>query len=274
MFTNESIEEFLTTLFANGNSDHTIRAYKADLTGFLNSPLDLSLPVSASLDSRIKLYLTTNQPTWSPRTTKRKVSSFRAFGRHHGMNLLVGYRTPKPPKPIPHPIPEGVDGVLDMLMATDSPEQRALVALCGLCGLRVTEARAITPASLDRHRGIIMVPGKGKKYRTVPLTDTAWAFIKPRIEVLMNYEHLLATTPLVEYSDRGARLVLKNLAVKAGLSTDLASHDLRATFATAAYNKCKDLRVVQELLGHSSSDTTECYTGVKMDAMRSAAEVA
>jgi len=58
------------------------------------------------------------------------------------------------------------------------------------------------------------------------------------------------------------------LGERAGLSRPIASHDLRATFGTAVFNKTGNLRTAQELLGHSSSATTEIYTGVDLKQMR------
>ena len=76
---------------------------------------------------------------------------------------------------------------------------------------------------------------------------------------------------LISYQDRFSRELIKNLGRRAGVRREISSHDLRATFATEALGHCdNNIRVVQELLGHASVNTTEIYTGVRMDQMKKA----
>ena len=70
--------------------------------------------------------------------------------------------------------------------------------------------------------------------------------------------------------DRGARNAIKNLGKRSGLRREVASHDLRATFATDLLNRGVNIRIVQELLGHSSVETTQIYTATTLEAMREA----
>ena len=283
----DSIEGLLKSMSDNAMSPNTIRAYRADLTGFAewnrsnlrianlhNMPF-LSM---AALEKQAKNYLNyLRNNCWdqvAPRTLNRKASALRALGKHLGdPGFLSEYRCPKPAKAQPHPLPEGVNGVLEMLLAAPSDRHRALIALCGLSGLRVTEARLVTPSCINQPEMTISIFGKGSKYRTIPLGTTAWHFIKPAWVASVAADQT-GDSPLIgRMSDSGARKFLTRVGVKCGFDKKLASHDLRATFATAAYAKTKDLRAVQELLGHASSQTTESYTGISMDAMRAAAGV-
>lgn len=162
--------------------------------------------------------------------------------------------------------------MLDMLVAAPSEEHKALIALCGLVGLRVSEARTLTPSCIEVDVMEVTVFGKGDKQRTIPLTKAAWHFIQPAwIQSVIRDE--TGDSPMIRLSDRGARKFLKEMGFKAGLVREISSHDLRATFATAAYKRTKDIRAVQTLLGHANSSTTEVYTGVEMDAMRAASEI-
>ena len=77
---------------------------------------------------------------------------------------------------------------------------------------------------------------------------------------------------LVHYEDRSARKCITSLGRKAGLSRAISSHDLRATFATILNDRNVNIRVIQELLGHSSVATTEIYTGVGMQALADAVD--
>lgn len=276
MFSHEAIEHFLNSLNENGSSSETVRAYGSDLKGLLTWMETSWVPKMPSQDtspeSLTKVYLNLHKETWAPRTLKRKAACIKAFAKFIGESgFLADYRLPNPGRAIPHPIPEGVSGVLDMLYLCTNSEQQCLVALCGLMGLRVSEARSVHSGSFNLVDETLTVEGKGNKTRTLPVTAAAWKWIEPAYLDAITIEYRV---PLINYSDRGARVLIARLGRKASLMRAISSHDLRATFATAAYNKSRDLRVVQELMGHSSSQTTEVYTGVVMEKMREAAEIA
>lgn len=142
---------------------------------------------------------------------------------------------------------------------------RALFAMQGLLGCRVSEARGIVPSDFDFETMTVRVFGKGQKERYLPLSDDAWKYIAPAYA-----EAEAGNSPLISYTDRGARAAVTGMGKKLGLKRPIASHDLRATVATAMYDKTKDVRMVQEFLGHASVETTQIYTKVNMDNMRKA----
>lgn len=270
-----SIDQFLKSLSENGLSQNTLRAYRADLTGFLEwlNRDHMTHRLIAPLEKEAKIYLNDIRPNLSPRTVVRKVTALRTYGKFMGeLNFLADYRGPKPPKAQPHPIDEGVNGVLDMLAESQSNQHRALLALCGLVGMRVSEARSVMPISIVPSEMEITFQGKGDKWRTIPISHTAWLFIKGAYTDSLVLDQT-GMTPLIKLSDSGARKFITSVAKRAELASPVSSHDLRATFATAAYAKTKDLRAVQELLGHACSSTTELYTGISMEAMRDATTI-
>lgn len=270
----ESIDGLLKSLRDNGASPNTIRAYRADLIQFGEWAGPIIWPENA--EAVAKQYLNTFRETWAPKTTRRKISSLRALGRAMGYpDFLLGYRAPTPARAVPHPLPEGPNGVLDLLdQCGDDPEALALVALCGLCGARVSEARGVRLVDLriGTDGRWVMLHGKGNKFRMVPITDLAWKYIRLIKSIRMMEGDIYA--PLYSGSDRTARRLVTRLGQMATLARPVASHDLRATFLTAAYRRSKNLRVVQELAGHASSQTTELYTGITEEEMRDAARVA
>lgn len=149
----------------------------------------------------------------------------------------------------------------------NDPNKKALFALQGMAGLRVSEARSITSDSIDVQDMMLRVRGKGDKTRLVPISKSAWPYIAEAF--LISQE---TGSPIVNLSDRGARKAVTAAGRALGFKREIASHDLRATGATHLYDKTKDIRVVQEFLGHSSSVTTQLYTGVSMDSMRKGLE--
>ena len=274
MLTMTSIENYLANLIANGASEETTRAYRPDLTGALayvgrtGAPPALDWPTT---EAAFKSYLNDNRGTWAPKTTRRRLGTLRSWARYSGApdTFLGDYRAPIPAPPQPHPIPESIDGVLRMIMSTRNPRHRALCTLTGLMGLRVHEAVDVRPDDFDMAEMTLTVRGKGSKTRIVPVSETAWKHL--------HKAYALADangTTLVRIGNRGARAAISRHARNAGLSRHVASHDMRATFATAAYRKSKDLRAVQNLLGHADPATTQVYTEVAMTQMRNAAEVA
>lgn len=268
MLTEHSVERFLAHMKRNGASPQTIRAYRTDLAQamtYVDPEMDWEQTEDALTD-----YLYDNRERYSPKTIQRRLSTFRSWAKWAGKkDLLENYRAPKAAPTDPHPIPEGIDGVMRMIQSTRNPRHKALCTLTGLMGLRVAEAIAVRPEHFDHEHDLLVVRGKGDKVRHVPVTRTAWKFLKTA------HKHAsVSGTTLVRLSDRGARASVSRHAKRAGLSRHVSSHDMRATFATAAYEKGHDLRAVQELLGHSDSKTTQIYTRVSMNAKRAAAEVA
>lgn len=268
----DSIERFLRSLAENGRSQNTIRAYRADLMALLDS----ETPCGDGIETRAKTHLNRIRFQTKPKTLERKRTAYRAWARWAGVGEILGdYKAPKSHKPIPHPLPEGIDGVLAMIDACgDNTRYKALVALCGLCGLRVGEAISVTPENIDWADSTIRLRGKGDVERIVPISRLAWHHLSRAYASAAWRSKPTDWVPLVGLKDRQARAVITKLAEKASLSRAVKSHDLRATLATAAYEKSKDLRAVQEILGHASSRTTEVYVGASMKSMRAAVEVA
>lgn len=166
-----------------------------------------------------------------------------------------------------HPLPEGIDGITAMIESAKKPEHKALVALCGMMGLRVGEALKVRPSHFNYERNILRVHGKGDKQRDVPVVDAVWQHLMPALVAAKANDDTL-----ISLHDRSARRAWTRLSEKAGVSRS-STHDGRMTVGTFMYHQSGgDLRAVQEFLGHSSSSTTELYTQVNLNKMRKAAD--
>lgn len=175
------------------------------------------------------------------------------------------YKAPTPGKPIPHPLPERLEGLERLVAVASNPEQEALVGACGYIGLRVAEALAFDVKWLDVSNMMLRVRGKGDKERFVPVSPRAWSAISSAYVAAM-----CGDGKLIHYQDRSARKCITSLGKKAGLKRAIASHDLRATYATILSENGVQQRVIQELLGHANGSTTEVYIGVSNNLMREA----
>lgn len=267
-----SIEKFLSSMSANGASPNTLKAYRSDLEGFLAWCEAEGHPTYAfELPDTAAAYLTAHRGEWAPATTSRKAACLKKFGAYLGVaGYLTEYRVPTPAKGIAHPIPEGIDAVRKMMDKCYKHHHRALIAMCGLLGLRVSEARSVMPSDFQvapaTGRVLLTVRGKGDKTRVIPVSPEAEDALRMSVTVA---EH--QGTAVVPIDDRSARRAITRAAKRAGLG-HVASHDLRMTFGTEAYRRSGgNLRAVQDFLGHASSKTTESYTGVSMDDMASVA---
>jgi integrase len=147
------------------------------------------------------------------------------------------------------------------LLATAPPSMRCFILLCTQLALRFSEACKTAPKNWNRQDHTITLRTKGDKPRVLPLSPIlealfASAAAQPGEEDLPFIALLSGQRKL---SRSGIRQQFKSLREKAGIPRDLNPHDLRRTTATALYRQTKDLRAVQQVLGHASIATTAQY---------------
>lgn len=265
----ESIDRFRNSLSARGRTDKTVKAYSTDLRTFLREIDQPEITMEEYEDTAMN-WLQANRKKLAPKTTGRRLTSLREFVRWAGWPVMLReYSPPTPAKAQPHPLPEGMPGVRRLLDAARHENHKALVALCGFFGCRVAEALSVGPKDFDLHNMMLEIRGKGDKTRFVPISKEAWSILAMPVTRAM----IEGRTEIVGLKDRFARRVIKDLGVRAGLARPISSHDLRATFCTAVYsNTGNDIRVAQELMGHSSVETTQLYTEVTLNKMREAVD--
>jgi site-specific recombinase XerD len=248
-------------------AEKTVKAYVSDVKQFLVDIGRASLPMS-EFEEEALTWLVRFKETKAHKTTLRRASSLRAFGEWALWPLdFSKVSLPKTPKSDPHPIPEGVAGVMAMIEVSNYA-QAALISLCGLCGLRVEEALGVMYEDFDFGNMTLHVRGKGDKDRVVPVSKAAWESMTVAVGKAM-----ISSRPVLPFSDRYARQTITDLAKRAKLKRHVSSHDLRSTFATEVYNQTLDIRIVQELLGHESVTTTQGYTGITLKKMKEAVEL-
>ena len=277
-----------------GLSANTVAAYRRDLavySGWLEAEgiRDLRQVTPATL-SAFALYLGTREgspdgaPPLAASSLARMLSTVRGF---HGFLLEEGRvdgdaaRDLRPPK-LPSRLPKAitVDQVAALLAATDGDDvaalrDRALLELMYATGARVSEAVGLNVDDVI-DTDVVRLTGKGSKQRIVPLgsyaQDAVSAYLVRARPVLSAKGR---ATPALFLGMRGARLSRQNVwliiraaAERAKLDIEISPHPLRHSFATHLLAGGADVRVVQELLGHSSVATTQIYTLVTADTLR------
>jgi site-specific recombinase XerD len=215
-------------------------------------------------------YLNETRDAMSAKTTERRITALRAYGKFIGVTVLEDYKGPKPARSMPHPLPEGMAGVARMAEVAQTNEHRALIGLLGYNGLRVGESLTVSFSSFDLQNMMLLVRGKGQKERLIPLSQRCWELCTPLLIDNMNTPQ----SRIIALAESSARKAITAIGKRAGICRSVASHDLRHTIATDMLNRTGNLRLVQEFLGHSSITTTQVYTHVELQAMREAMNAA
>jgi integrase/recombinase XerC len=180
--------------------------------------------------------------------------------------------TPRLPKKLPRvPTMEELNGLLDSGMPENAsfPERdRAIFELLYGCGLRNSELVGIELGDIEEANGVVLVRGKGKKQRYVPLEGAAAEALKAYREARQELLNAAGrSTRRLFINRRGGPLttrsvgrIVKQIAVARGLPPDIHPHTLRHAFGTHMLTEGADLRAIQELLGHERLSTTQKYT--------------
>jgi site-specific recombinase XerD len=279
----ESFGQSLTSLAAN-----SVAAYCSDLAGFAEwaargGVLDPAR-VKRTTVRRYLAYLTTRD--FARRSIARKTAALRRYFRwliRNGwaaVDPTLGIQVPTGSGRLPRVLDQhDVGALLDAPPPDDEPEWRrarddAVLELLYGSGLRVSELCGLELASIDLAAGAVVVWGKGSKQRRVPISEPAARALRRWITV--RHEALVADDPAVAAAlfgnERGRPLSPRDVRriVDRRAASPTHPHALRHTFATHLLDGGADLRAVQELLGHSDVATTQRYTHVSRDRLRSA----
>lgn len=175
---------------------------------------------------------------------------------------------PKKEKTLPNVLSK--EEVKKILEVSTNIKHRSMLALIYACGLRRSELLKLTLSDVQSSRNILLIrQSKGKKDRIVPIGDKLiqqlreyYLYYRPKYWL---FEGQLKGEP---YSAKSLQNVLKNSVSKAGIKKTVTLHWLRHSYATHLLEGGTDLRYIQELLGHSSSRTTEIYTHVSSNELK------
>lgn len=212
------------------------------------------------------------------RTLARQLSALRSFYRYAERNglfrnpAIAAVRSPRLPHAVPKPLTvEAARRVAeaDALASAETPRwvlarDQAVLTLLYACGLRISEALALTPAQARQQP--LTIIGKGNKTRIVPVLPAARTAIETYLDLcpfpLADKEPMFRGVKGGPLNARLIQLLIERLRGALGLPDTATPHALRHSFATHLLANGADLRVIQELLGHASLSTTQVYTEV------------
>jgi integrase/recombinase XerC len=290
-------EEFLAMLENERNaSAHTVRAYRREVGNFvayLRETLGKDAPVVAVEHLHIRAYLGSLYERGLTKASAARAlaairSWFKWLAKEHKLaqNPAVLVSTPKLPQHLPRvPSMEEVNGLLNSMEGKDAdtkddavawPERdRMIFELLYGCGIRNSELVGIDMADIQWKNDAILVRGKGRKQRYVPLGDEAAVAMRAYLPLrearlrAADKAGFVTEGPLVtnlrmrgkaRLTTRSVGRIVKQIALSRGLATDVHPHTLRHAFGTHMLEEGADLRAIQEMLGHERLSTTQRYT--------------
>lgn len=272
-------------------SENTISSYKLDLLEFFNFCSKKNIDVEHCIESDLNDFVShiSRTQNFKPSTLSRKISCLRSFFQFlvsddiRKENPALALELPKKEKNLPKAL--NYDDIVKLLKCLEdnkNPEKirdNAIVHILYSSGMRVSELINLKMSSIEKESlsegsaKIITIKGKGKKDRLVVINNKANTaleeYLKVRLKFLRGHksDYIFPSHKksgeITHISRQRVHQVFKELAVETGIDPEtLSPHKIRHSFATHILQNGADLRIVQELLGHSDISSTQIYTKV------------
>lgn len=276
------IEKFMRYLEIEKNySAHTILNYRLDLEDFKKFIAGTDLEKVDYLALR-KYLAALKEKNLGSRSVNRRLSALRSFFRflvrdgYLKTNPILILSSPKLEKHLPSFMTEEeVAKLIESAFARDEKDEqglrdRAILETFYSTGLRISELVGINLQDIDFISGIIKVMGKGRKERIVPVGEAAISTIRKYLDKRKKQEDALFLNKNGKrIGARGVRDIVEKYILRAGIKGRVSAHTFRHSFATHLLNRGADLRTVQELLGHANLSTTQIYTHLTTEKLKS-----
>ena len=271
----------------DGLSPRSLESYRRDLTQLFVWMAEQGLKPDQARRDHLQAFLAfrTLQQKVAARSLARQLTTIK---RYHRWLLREGRRSddptvtvdaPRLPKPLPKSLSESeVEALLDApdINTPLGLRDRAMLEALYAAGFRVSELVGLPLNAISLTDGVVRILGKGSKERLVPLGEVAQDWIKryvaesrPALLKGRSSEALFVTERATAMTRQMFWYLIKRHAAKAGITAPLSPHTLRHAFATHLLNHGADLRVVQMLLGHADIATTQIYTHVARERLKS-----
>ena len=268
-------------------SDNSVQAYLRDVKKFANYAIPLDISELKVTRENISGFLAEIQKeNISARSQARIISGIKAFYKYL---IIEDYLKVNPTELIESPriglkLPDTLSLIeIDKLIAAvdlstkQGERNRAIIETLYSCGLRVSELTNLQLSNIHFKEGYLKVIGKGDKERLAPIGGRAIKYLTLYINEVRNHQSIKkGHEDFVFLNNRGAKLtrvmiflIIQKLTEEIGLKKKISPHTFRHSFATHLIEGGADLRAVQEMLGHESITTTEIYTHLDKEYLRS-----
>ena len=272
------IKDFSDYIKTKNYSNHTYIAYINDLYYFFDFIKKDLINVS---EDDIRAYLEyLNKKNEKATSVRRQISTFKTFYKFLYLNNYIDKKDypmvkiayPKVEKKLPKFIyyNDLLDIINESYRDKDGVRDRLIIEMLYATGMRVSELVNIKYDDIDFNNRRIRVCGKGNKERIVYYGEYAEEVLKEYMATHKknDYGYVFTNSKGEQITDRGIRYIIDNIMKKLSVKVHVTPHVLRHTFATDMLNNGCDIKVVQELLGHSSLRTTEVYTHVTNERLK------
>ncbi len=270
-------------------SVHSINAYLTDIDKLFQYYLaiDKDLNLNKVQLNDLRAFVTwLNEIGMQANTQARVISGIKAFFTYLMQEEIIQedpttlLAAPKLTRKLPDTLNiNEINALIDAIDASkpEGMRNKAIIEMLYGCGLRVTELVELRISNIYRDTEFIKVIGKGNKERLVPIGSVALKLleiyiqqIRVHLNIKKGHEDFIF---LNKFGSRLSRIsvfnLIKSLALATGIHKNISPHTLRHSFATHLIEGGADLRAVQEMLGHASITTTEIYTHLDRDYLRS-----
>ena len=283
-----SIKEFKYYLKVERSlADNSVNAYIRDIRKLADFCSKIKVDeLTISVNEIREFIADLNSKNISARSQARIISGVKAFFKYL---IIEDYITNDPTMLIENPkiglkLPEVLSvGEIELIISSidlsnkQGERNRAILETLYSCGLRVTELINLKISNINFKEGYIKVIGKGDKERLTPIGSNALKYISIYVnEVRIHQKISKNHEDFVFLNNRGSKLsrvmiftLIKRIVDKVGIKKKVSPHTFRHSFATHLIEGGADLRAVQEMLGHESITTTEIYTHLDRDYLRS-----
>jgi len=287
---NQKIENFLNYLRNEKNySEHTLKNYENDLKQFFQFLSQQKIEDLKRVDHiLIRSFLASlYEQNYEKKSIARKLACLKSFFKYLLKNNFIDdnpadyVSSPKIPKKLPNFLYEdNIKNIIEFFNQPDDFEksrERAILETLYSTGIRVSELVNLNLKDINLEAGTAIVFGKGKKERIVPLgskcIEALKIFIKQRNQLLNKLNKtekaLFINKNGNRLTDRGIRYIFDKHIKKLAEIEKVSPHTIRHTFATHMLNNGCDIRIVQEILGHSNLSTTQIYTHISKKKLKS-----
>lgn len=260
-----------------GLADNTISAYRRDISGFIDFiPDEVIENVSRLHISSYIMHL--REDGICPSSISRKISALKSFFKWACANEIISTNpiSSIEPAKLPKHLPKvlSVSDIQNLMRQNLNITERVVVELLYSCGLRVSELSKLKLNDINMKSKNILCFGKGSKERLIPFGEYAFntinEYLKERELLIIKYKLTTDRLLITETGRLMTRQDIYRLIHRLGetLHKDISPHTLRHTFATHLLENGADLRVVQELLGHSDVATTQLYTHISKKRLK------
>ena len=266
----QAIQNFIRYLNSKRYSPNTIKVYSDSMSTFLRyfSMKDTTdISNDDLIDFNNNYILKNNFSASFQNQVVNAVKLYFSAIQHKKIDVELIHR-PRREKVLPNVLSK--EEVKAILNAHVNIKHKMMLSLIYSCGLRCGELLALHPVHIDSKRNIIFLKNaKGKKDRIVPLSPLILKMLREYYKIYKPKTYLFEGQNIsLPYDARSLQLILKQALEKTGIRKPVTLHWLRHSYATHLLESGTDLRYIQELLGHSSSKTTEIYTHVSTKSIQ------